>query len=312
MSDEELEQAERLERDPTSAALERARHWIEIERWEQAETELVRALAQEPESPLLHFELARARTGRGRRDEAIGSLGDALRCDPRFVPAHLLLGVLRTELGHYVQAEKDLLEALRLDPSLPVAYRCYGDLMRVTGNKAKAVELYKRGLALDPDDAGLHSALALIHSADWSESSRSSSHARRGLTLEPEETFSHATMAQHFYERGRPFAARRHAREALRMDPANADLERFWLEIDRCTRIVYLPMYYWSLLVGRLPGRQFAVWGAMMLLALGAKRLGLNTSFVGLVFVFYILFCLYTWLSTPLVKGWIKLFPPRI
>ena len=312
MQDEDLEQMERVERDPTSAALERARHWIDIERWEQAETELLRALAREPESPMLHFQLARARTGSGRKEAAIESLGDALRCDPRFVAAHVLLGALRTELGHYVQAEKDLLEALRLDPSLPVAYRFYGDLMRVTGNKKKAIELYQRGLALDPDDAGLHSSLALIHSDDWSASSRSSSHAKRGLRLEPEETFSHGAMAQHFYERGRPFAARRHAREALRKDPANAELERYWLEIDRCTRIVYLPMYYWSLLVGRLPGRQFAVWGAMILLALGAERLGFNKAFVGLLFLFYIVFCIYTWLATPLVKGWIKLFPPRI
>ena len=97
-----------------------------------------------------------------------------------------------------------------------------------------------------------------------------------------------------------------------RVAPNDADLEEFWLEIDRCTRIVYLPMYYWSLLVDRLPGRQFAVWGAMTALALSAERFGLDKRAVGILFGSYILFCIYTWFATPLVKGWIKLFPPKI
>ena len=305
MNDESFEQERRIER-PTGEALVRARHWIAVERFEQAETELVRALGQDPDSPLLHFELARAYALSERQPKAIAVLGDALRCDPSFAPAFILIGALRTELGNYVQAEKDLLQALRLDPTSPTAYECYGDLMRVTGNHEKALRLYHQGLSFAPNNAGLHSKMSQLHPH------AAEGYATRGLALEPEETLSHAAMAHHLFQRGRPFAARKHLREALRVAPNDADLEEFWLEIDRCTRIVYLPMYYWSLLVDRLPGRQFAVWGAMTALALSAERFGLDKRAVGILFGSYILFCIYTWFATPLVKGWIKLFPPKI
>ncbi len=295
-----------LELDPTDAALQRARHWIAVERWEQAEKELLSALAQDPDAPWLHYELARAYTLSKRKPQAVESLREALRCDPSFAPALILLGALHNELGNYAQAEKDLLEALRLDPTSAIAYECYGDLMRVTGHHEKAVRLYRQGLALAPDDAGLHSKMSLLHRELGDE------HARRGLRLEPEATLSHAAMAHRLYRRGRPFAAKRHLREALRVDPNDRDLEEFWLELDRCTRIVYVPMYYWSLLVDRVPGRQLGVWGAMVLLAVGANALGLDSAALGVVFGLYILICVYTWIAGPLVAGWIKLFPPKL
>jgi tetratricopeptide (TPR) repeat protein len=218
---------------------------------------------------------------------------------------------VRSGQGDYVQAEKDLLEALRLEPDLPAAYECYGDLMRVTGHAAKARALYDRALALDPESASLHSKIALLENTRWS-GEHSQGFVRRGLKLAPEDAFAHLSMAHHLLNRGRPFAAREHVREALRLEPGNEQIEAFWLEIDRCTRWVYVPMFYWSLVLARLPGQQFTLWGAVMLLAFAGPRLGVSPAVSGAILVGYALFCVYSWLARALVQGWIKLFPPKL
>ena len=107
-----------------------------------------------------------------------------------------------------------------------------------------------------------------------------------------------------------PFAAKRHLREALRLDPSDSEAEAAFLEADRATRWIYLPMYYWTLLVIRLPGRQFAVWGAVMAFAFLAPRFGLGDVRLAVLGV-YLVFAIYTWLALPLVKVWTRLRPPR-
>jgi tetratricopeptide (TPR) repeat protein len=311
VSDGELEPGGAAGPDPLAQILARARHWIDVERYADAQRELARGLELAPEDPWLHFELGRSLLLGQQARRARACFEQCLRCDPEFAPALALLAMSRMELGDYPRAEQDLLEALRIAPDFALAYESYGDLMRVTGHAEKAKALYTRGLALDPEQGSLHSKIALLENERWS-GEHSRGFVRQGLELAPDDALGHVSMAHHLLNRGRPFAARKHVREALRIEPGNASIEEFWLEIDRCTRLVYLPMFYWSMLLARVPGQQFALWGAMMLFAFGAPKLGMPQAVAGAIFLSYGGFCLYTWFAGALVNGWIRVFPPRL
>lgn len=290
--------------DPREVAREKADHFNRIGRHDLAEREARALLAADPDDADGHVQLALAMRGLGRADEAILALRDAIRLDPTdSVFARILLGEQYIDQGRHRDAEQVLLEALRLDPGEPEAYRLYGYLMWKTGRKDKAERLVREALRLDPDDAASHSLLGALR-ADREA-------AGRGLALEPDEEYSHASMGYACLSRGRPFAARRHLREALRLDPGDTDLEEAFLQADRVCRIVYLPMYYWSLGIAKLPGKQFAVWAGVMVAMFGATALGVPQGVIVPLLLAYLLLVVYTWVADPLTSLWIKLRPPR-
>lgn len=297
--------------DPRERALRLAQHFNGVARFDEAEREAVRGLAQSADDLGLQLELVRSFLGRERWDEAEETLCRMLARAPEFPVAHNLLAVVHMSQGRYAEAEKGVLEALRLDPDWASPYEVYGDLMLRTSHLDKAKRLYERARAIDPEDADLPSKIALVESQQ-SRIAPAHAAAADGLALGPDEAIAHASRGQAHFAGGRPFRARADFREALRIDPTNAALEAAWLEADTACRVVYLPMYYWSLVTDRLPGRQFLVWGLFLAFTLGASKMGVPPTVVGVIAIAYITLCIYTWFASPLVNVWKRLVPPKL
>lgn len=290
--------------------LEKAQHLIDIQRYDLAERELRAALASDPQQPHLHILLGWALDGQGQLQEAEETGRTALRLDPEEVGAMVLLAKLCMDAGRHREAEEWFLQALRLDPMEPHLYLMYGILMNKTGHLDKAEMLLRKCLELDPENEQAHSTLAVVL-AERRQAVPAQSHGRYGVTLDPDSDRSHALLGYTYLATGHPFKARRHLREALRIDPDDLDVEEAFLDADRATRWIYLPMYYWSLLIDRLPGKQFAVWAGMIALVQILPRLGVSKEIVGIMALAYLAFCIYTWVATPLSNAWIKARPPR-
>lgn len=279
-------------------------------RHDLAEDYARRALAREPQDAGALVQLALARHGRGKTAEGVAILGEALAARPEYARAHGLRALLRTELGKYRDAEVDALEALRLDPEDAFLFRIYGQLVFKAGQLDKAEKLLRRSLELEPEDESTSALLALVLS-EGKKQARALQHGRRSLALAPDEDVGHLALGATLLGSGRPFAARRHLREALRIDP-DADAEQAFLQADRCCRLVYLPMYYWSLAVDRLPGKNIGAWALFLVFLFGGEAAGLPQPVLTLGSVLYIGMCLYSWVADPIVRGWIKLFPPKV
>ncbi len=297
--------------DPLERAARLAGHFNGLGRFAEAEREAVRGLALAPDDLVLHVELARSFLGRERWDEADTALQNLLAIAPDFPVAFNLLCIVRSAQGRYGEAEKAVLEALRLDPQWASPYEVYGDLMRRTSHLAKAKRLYERARALNPEDPDLPSKIALVET-QMDRIGPAHAAAAAGLALGPAEALAHASRGSAHLAGGHPFRARADFREALRLDPTNESFEEVFLLADTACRIVYLPMYYWSLVTDKLPGKQFAVWGLFIAFTLGASKLGLHMNVVAIVAFAYITLCVYTWIATPLVKVWMRIVPPKI
>ena len=291
-------------------ALEQIAHWNEIGRHDLALDRARAALQEHPENADLMVALGRALEGLGRADEAAEAARSALGMESDHVGALLLLGRLAQKAGRNREAEQHFLDALKQNPSDPALLLAYAQLMYTVDQHARAESLTRAALARDPECAPAHSLLSLILTAKEKTPVHAREHGVQGVGLSPESDLSHTALGLHFYRSGRPFAARRHLREALRLDPSDPEAETLFHEADLASRWIYLPMYYWTLMLERLPGRQFAIWGVFMVGFLLARQFSLEEK-LWPVLLGYVLWCVYTWVATPLAKLWIRLRPPR-
>lgn len=279
-------------------------------RHDLAEDYARRALAGAPDEVDALVQLALARHGLGRTREGEALLSQAVASAPESSAALGVRALLRTELGRYSEAEEDVLEALRLEPESGFLFRVYAQLVYKAGQLAKAEKLLRRALELDPEDESAEALLALVLS-EGKQKARALQHGKRSLARAPEEDFGHVALGIAQLRAGRPFAARRALREALRLDP-DPETEALFLEADRCCRIVFLPMYYWSLVLERLPGKNIGAWALFMLFVFGGRAAGLPPLVLGTGTLLYVVLCVYSWIASFLVKLWVKWFPPRL
>jgi tetratricopeptide (TPR) repeat protein len=290
--------------------VQRAAEMNRIGRHDLAEDFARRALAETPNLAEAHVQLALAHHGRGRTQEGLRLLDSARERAPGHARIHGLRALLLTQLGRYSDAEESVLEALRLDPEDAFLFRIYGQLCFKAGQLDKAEKLLRRSLEIEPEDESASALLAMILS-EAKKQTPALHHGRRSLALAPDEDVGHLALGVALLRGGRPFAARRHLREALRIDP-DPDAEQLFLQADRCCRIVYLPMYLWSMVVDRLPGKNIGAWVLFLVFLFGGRAVGVPELVLTIGSCLYIGLCLYSWVAEPIVRGWTKLFPPKL
>ncbi len=305
-----LELTESAQDDPADRALKVAAAYLETERSEPARRAIAAALASSPQDPRLHAMLGRIALVEEKWRQAEECFGRALALAPNEAPYHCGIVLALVERGRYPQAEEAVLRALELDPELAWAWELYARVMHYTGHLDKARKLLRKSLALDPESESAHQLLTLVES-ERHEPRAAAHHAREGLRVAPTEAPSHAVEAARLLRSGHPFRARAAVREALSLDAGAEPLVELYLEIDRCCRWIYLPMYYWSLLVGRLPGGPVAVWFAFAGFVLARHLLKLEHPAFGFATLAYIALVVYTWVADPLTNLWIRLRPAR-
>lgn len=290
------------------ALARRAGYYAEAGQHGRAEEQLRRALALAPDDPLLHHRLSMALSYQDRDEEAEYEARETLRLLPDSAGARMHLARLLMDRGAHVEAELALVEALRLEPELSHAWLVYGLLMFKTGHLAKAEQLLRRSLALAPEDATAHAYLGLVL-ADAKRVGDARAMGAAGVALDPGDAGGHALLGRSLLLSGRPWAARAALREALRLDPSNDVWQAWHRDADRACRAIYWPMYAFNLLIDRLPGKEWAVWGGMLALIYGLRAAGVDPALVSRITLGWLAFVIYSWLARPLVDRWIRLLP---
>jgi tetratricopeptide (TPR) repeat protein len=288
-----------------------AERLIQANRPQEAEKELRRALAQRPGDADLHLTLSRAFMAQERVPEAEEAAREAIACEPGHDGAHLILGIALRIQGRNSEAETHILEALRIAPEHAYGHLVYARLMYRTGHIEKAERLARECLRLNPDEADAHQLLTYIE-VERKRQAAAQHESRQSARLAPQDTGSIFAMAVAASGGGHPFRARKLFREALAMNPVNKDLEEAYLVADQQCRWIGLPLYFFSLLLARVPGGSIGLWVLFMGTMYGARALGYGEHPALIAFIiFYVGFCLYTWVAEPLSRAWTKVVPPK-
>lgn len=289
--------------------LQKAAELMAAGRYDLAERLLRQSLVADPECAMAHVLLGQVCFQLDRTAEARSEAKTALRIDPRDTTALLLLSRLERAAGKFQESERLLLDALRIDPQEPQLLLAYAVLMYQVGRLEKAERLTQSALRIDPDDEHGHALLANIRT-ERLQSGAAVASATQSLRLRPDSDVPHAALGTALFAHGRPFAARRHLREAVRIDPTDADVLESYRQVDRECRWTMLPLYYFSIVLSRIPGRQYTVWGLLVSVSLLPHGIALGRVWTG-VCLFWFCLCLYSYVAVPLTSVWIKLFPAK-
>lgn len=290
------------------AALEKAEHFRQLERYDLAEKTLHESLAHFPHDANLLGILAQVYLQWEKPDEAERCAQEGLAQDPNHGLLLVILGDVRAERGANQEAEKLYLNALRQDPNHSFYLLKYGVLLFRVGHLDKAEAVIRRSLAQNPEDAQAHSLLSVIL-ARKQKGAEAIESGSLGLQLAPDADVSHASMGATYYQGGRPFLARRHLREALRLDPDDEDVRELYRQVDFHTRWTSILFYYWSWIMEKIPGQQFTLWGIFVAGLYMLRRWDDNGPYSMWFALSYLALVVYTWLAIPVTKLWIKVKP---
>jgi tetratricopeptide (TPR) repeat protein len=199
---------------------ERARILIDQDRWPEAEQELGRALAEDPEDGWNYYLLSIVKSNRAEDEEALRLAQQALLKEPDNLTFHLGLAWRKYSVGDSAGARSGAQAVLAQDPGYPAVYALLSVLELDQRNWRAALDWADRGLALDPEHAHCLQlrTMALNHLADSDEAESAALHA---VSLDPDSDFAHTALGWTHLRNGNYAGADLAFREALRLNPNN-------------------------------------------------------------------------------------------
>ncbi|HTT96800.1 MAG TPA: tetratricopeptide repeat protein [Rhizomicrobium sp.] len=154
-------------------------------KYKEAGTLLRRAIAINPNAPMLHNNLASVSQALGQREDAVQSLTRAVELDPNYVDAIANRGSLLLDLGRTREALADFDRALALNPVHVMALQKSARILAIAGQRDLAVDRNAKALgACEPTaEMQLRSGMVLFHCKHMAESIAAYD---RALALQPD------------------------------------------------------------------------------------------------------------------------------
>jgi tetratricopeptide (TPR) repeat protein len=158
-------------------------------KWDQAENDYRKILAENPRYPGVHFLLARILLSKPSpppnfKEEAKNELQQELAIDPNNAGAEYILGELARQAGDLDSAIQHFSEATKLDTNFADAYLGLGTSLLTEKNYAAAIPPLEMAVKLQPDNPAGHYSLATAY-------------ARTGRKEDAEREFAlHQQMAE--------------------------------------------------------------------------------------------------------------------
>ncbi len=131
---------------------------------EPAIAEYLKAIADNPGVPGLHYSLAEVYWENQRLDDALKHLQAELELSPNDPMSNYLLGAVYLGLRKFDDAERHLRRALEIRPDLVDAHIDLASVFRARGDLDSAIESLDRAATLDPEREQPHYMLSQIYS----------------------------------------------------------------------------------------------------------------------------------------------------
>ena len=293
--------------------LDRAQHLLQLNRHAEAESEIRKALANDPEDGDALALLAVCRMNAKSFGEAEELASQAVARHPDSPFFYLVLGQACFYNRHIERAKEAIAEGLQLEPYNPAFFHLLAQIEFYAENWESALWQTERGLELDPENVDIVNlrAQALVKLNRKADASATLDYA---LHKAPENSYSHANMGWVAIEQDKYDEAVRHFLEALRLEPENDYARDGLKEAIKGKNLLYRGILKYFLWMGKLQeqGRWAFVIGAYViyriLLAVG-KNVPQLAPLVYPLAAFYVLFAFSSWISKPLSNLFLRFHP---
>jgi tetratricopeptide (TPR) repeat protein len=188
-------------------------------RYEQAEKEFLRALADDPDDAEAHALRGLSLNRLNRFDEAVEACHEAIRLAPEWSYPHYALGYVLEKNNRLEEAAKALEEAIRISPYTAYFHSHLAFTRHRLGRYADALTSADEGLRCDAQhvDSLNRRAMALAALNRFEEAEQTS---RIAVALDPEDGGTLANLGYILSKRQKAVEALEVLREALRLDPS--------------------------------------------------------------------------------------------
>jgi len=213
----------------SDAPFQAARLLMEAGRYDLAEAKLRLAAAIEPENAAVHTSLSLCLAAQGKLAQAVDVARAAIRLNPQSDTAHYALGSALFYQGKLEPALAALKEALRLDPESAGYHGLLAFIYAKQLRWQEALDAARHGLEIDPQEKWCLNVrgVALSNLGRGKEASQT---LEAALSDDPENWLTHANRGFVALRAGDSLRAQGHLREALRLNPSQAQLRWLWIK----------------------------------------------------------------------------------
>lgn len=293
--------------------LVRVQFLLSHNRYAEAEAELRRIIAADPENAHAYSLLAITFNKQGKHPEAIRAAVRAVSLDAGVPFAHYILACCYADGGQKALAHRAIGEAIRLDPD-DADYRSLLAGLHLNGkNWNEALEEAERALALDPEniDAINRRAFALRQLGRKKEAVQA---VEGALLRDPEDSHSHASMGWACLHRGEVKKAIEHFKASLGIDPDNEDARAGVVHALKARNPLYRLLLAYIFFMSKLRGRRqlfviFGLWITAKLLRPLGKTYPEFEPYINGLLILYLVFVFMSWAASPLGDLMLKLHP---
>lgn len=223
---------------PSDILLKRAEVLIDQERYELAQKELYKILAEEPQHVDAIANLIRSLTGATKYVEAKEWLHKLLSLVADRAYFYYLAAFVEVRLKEFDEAEKHIRTAIELEPDWAMHFEVLSRVYQHRGNYEDGLFYANEGLHIDPDhidclDARLFSLAMLGYKEEAWET------INHALSLEPENPYLRRDIGVALMHLGEYDAAEVHLQETLRIEPSYEDAKKFLGKIVRQKSLIH-------------------------------------------------------------------------
>ena len=279
-------------------SLELVEHYFHINKYEQVIEIFKDGMGEYINNGLAWYILGYSNYSLENYELAEEQMKESLRLGISEEPVLHVLGMIYINTERWQESESALLEVLRINPESADAHASYAYLMKLVGQRKKASLLIKKALEMNPEDGRSLRLHYLIEELGNGKKEQINSIQKymnsNDSELEKLLHLGHAAQNQND-----PKKAMEHYGQAFALNPENKKLLATLEELEIDAHPLLVP----NRLAGRLG------WGVIWIIGVGLTILlfSLDFNMLGTIWLYtYIAFCIYTYLSVPIVKFLLK------
>lgn len=290
---------------------ERARLLIGQKRYKEAEKELQKTLASDPNNPDIFSLLSICKSEEGEYDEAEKLIQNAISLNPANPHLIYIYANILFQKGKYTEAEKTIREAITLNPHDADFFGLLAAIHLHEKEWTKSLEAADKGLEISPDNLScLNIRSTALLKLNKKEDSFKTIHD--ALNHDPDSPVTHANLGWGLLEKGDHKKALEHFRKALQSDPQSEFAKEGMVEALKARYLFYRLFLRYVFWMSKMKGR--AQWGILIGLYIGFRIMEKIADsspalkpFVMPFIVLYVLFAISSWITQPLANLLLRL-----